>query len=191
MPSPPSIQALQAGDTTAYRQLVEGFQDQVVNTCYGFVQKREDAEDLAQEVFIEVFRSVGKFRKDAKLSTWVYRIAVNKSLEYIRFHKRKKRFAWRQSLSDMTEAEEPKAMSDHPGMSLEQQELARALFEKINLLPENQRIAFTLSKVEDLAYKEIAEVMKISLSSVESLVHRAKKNLKKYLAKTYREHTKR
>lgn len=178
---PPSIQALQAGNKNAYRQLIETYQDQVVNTCYGFVQRREDAEDLAQEVFIEVFRSVGKFRKDAKLSTWLYRIAVNKSLEFIRYHKRKKRFAWRQSLSDMTEAEEPASLSDHPGLSLEQQEGMRILMGKIELLPQNQRIAFTLSKIEDLPYKEIAEVMKLSLSSVESLMHRAKKNLKKEL----------
>lgn len=187
MPAPLSIEALQNGNTEAYRLLVETYQDQVVNTCYGFVQKREDAEDLAQEVFIEVFRSVNKFRKDAQLSTWVYRIAVNKSLEYIRYHKRKKRFAWRQSLSNMTEAEEPASFSDHPGMSLEQKERAGILMSKIALLPENQRIAFTLNKIEDLAYKEIAEIMNLSLSSVESLMHRAKKNLRKHLQKLYLE----
>lgn len=189
MPAPLSIQALQDGNKDAYRQLVEAYQDQVVNTCYGFVQKREDAEDLAQEVFIEVFRSVGNFRKDAKLSTWVYRISVNKSLEFIRYNKRKKRFAWKQSLSDMTEAEEPASLSDHPGLSLEQQEQVSILMSKINLLPENQRIAFTLNKIEDMPYKEIAEVMNLSLSSVESLMHRAKKNLKKQLEKLYSETT--
>ena len=181
-----SIRALQHGDTQAYRLLVETYQDQVINTCYGFVQKREDAEDLAQEVFLEVFRSVSKFQANAKLSTWLYRIAVNKSLEYIRFHKRKKRFSWKQSLSDMTEAEEPVSLSDHPGMSLEQRERRQILFSKINSLPDNQRIAFTLNKVEGLSYKEIAEVMKVSLSSVESLMHRAKKNLKKKLEKMYK-----
>lgn len=185
MPSPLSIQALQDGNKDAYRQLVETYQDQVVNTCYGFVQKREDAEDLAQEVFIEVFRSVNKFRKDAKLSTWVYRISVNKSLEFIRYNKRKKRFAWKQSLSDMTEAEEPASFSDHPGLTLEQQESMSILMGKINLLPENQRVAFTLNKIDDLPYKEIAEVMDLSLSSIESLMHRAKKNLKKQLEKMY------
>ncbi len=187
MPLPLSIQALQDGNKDAFRQLVETYKDQVVNTCYGFVQKREDAEDLAQEVFLEVFRSVGKFREGAQLSTWLYRIAVNKSLEFIRFHKRKKRFGWKQSLSDMTEAEEPASLSDHPGLSLEQQESARILMSKIALLPENQRIAFTLSKIEDLPYKEIAQIMNISLSSVESLMHRAKKGLQKQLENMYRQ----
>ena len=181
-----SIRALQHGDTDAYRLLVETYQDQVINTCYGFVQKREDAEDLAQEVFLEVFRSVNKFKSNAKLSTWVYRIAVNKSLEHIRYHKRQKRFSWKQSLSDMTEAEEPGTFMDNPGMSLEQRERARILFSKINSLSDKQRIAFTLNKVEGLSYKEIAEVMKISLSSVEALMHRAKKNLQKKLEKMYK-----
>ncbi|HLF34034.1 MAG TPA: sigma-70 family RNA polymerase sigma factor, partial [Cyclobacteriaceae bacterium] len=84
---------LRRGDEQAFRQLVEEYQDKVYNTCLGFVRNEEEADDLAQEVFVEVFSSVQSFRGDSKLSTWIYRIAVTKSLELIRSKKRKKRFA--------------------------------------------------------------------------------------------------
>ena len=78
------IKALQERSETAFRQLVSTYQDRVYNTCLGLVQNAEDAEEVAQDVFIEVYRSVAKFRGDAKLSTWIYRIATTKSLELIR-----------------------------------------------------------------------------------------------------------
>ena len=84
------IPKLLDGDHQAFRMLVDAFQEKVLNTCYGFVNNKQEAEDLTQEVFIEVFRSIGKFRGDAKLSTWIYRIAVSKSLEEIRKRKRQK-----------------------------------------------------------------------------------------------------
>jgi RNA polymerase sigma-70 factor (ECF subfamily) len=84
------IKRLQQGDEQAFRQLVENYQKQVVNTCYGLVHSTEDAEDIAQDVFIEVFRSIQNFRADAKLSTWIYRISVNRSLNFIRDNKRRK-----------------------------------------------------------------------------------------------------
>jgi len=81
------------GPVIDFKSLVESYQEKVRNTCFRFVNNREDAEDVAQEVFIQVFELLAHFRQEAQISTWIYRIAVNKSLDFIRKKKRKKRFA--------------------------------------------------------------------------------------------------
>lgn len=183
------IEKLIKGDEPAFKQLVENYQKMVVNTCFGLVQNTEDAEDIAQEVFIEVFRSVHKFRADSKISTWLYRIAVNRSLNFIRDNKKNK---WFQSIEDAIQKKNPLlknvtgSKSENPEFSIENQQRANLLHETISRLPENQRVAFTLSKYEELSYKEISEVMELSISSVESLLFRAKKNLQKKLYKCYK-----
>ena len=174
-----------------FKSMVINYQQQVINTCYGFVHNRADAEDIAQEVFIEVFRSIDKFRGESKLSTWLYRIAVNKSLNFIRDNKK---HTWLQSLDilfdDEINSKKKYELADYknkqPDQIVENKETKILLYKVIDSLPENQRIAFTLSKYEDLSYKEIADVMKVSLSSVESLIFRAKKNLQKKLINHYK-----
>lgn len=182
------IQALQSNTPAAFKQVVLAFQDRVYNTCLGFVHREAEAEDLAQEVFIEVYKSVSRFRKDSRLSTWIYRIAVSKSLEHIRRQKRQKRRAFFQAMmggeADLT------TVSDtipHPGIQLENQERGKVLFQAIDQLPEKQKTAFTLNKVEGLSYQEISEIMNTSLSSVESLIFRARKNLQKKLRSYYQQ----
>ena len=179
------IDLLKKQDRLAFRQLVQTYQDKVYNTCMGFVRHEQDAEDIAQEVFIEVFHSVTKFREESKLSTWIYRITVSKSLEFIRKKKSKKRTAFLQSLFGLSQEV---IYSDyvHPGIQMENRERAKILFEAIGKLPENQKIAFTLHKVEALSYQEIAQIMDTSLSSVEALMHRARKKLQKLLAVFYK-----
>lgn len=181
------ITAIQNNEPAAFRTLVINHQDMIVNTCYGFVKNLADAEDVAQEVFIEVHRSIHKFRAEAKLSTWLYRIAVNKSIDFLR---KKKRKSWQGSIQGMFESEDKvKAIADQnhptPQVALEQLERREILQNAIDQLPKNQRVAFTLHKYEGLSYKEMAKVMEVSLSAVESLMHRAKKNLKKLLFDYY------
>lgn len=183
------INKLQQGSEPAFKYLVDNYQKMVVNTCFGIIHNKDDAEDVAQDVFIEVFRSVHKFRSDSKLSTWLYRIAVNRSLNFIRDNKRHK---WFQSFEDSVQTKTShleKATSSavkNPEQELESNQRAELLHEAINSLSEKQKVAFTLNKYEDLSYKEIAEVMNLSVSSVESLIHRAKKNLQKKLYKCYK-----
>lgn len=150
------------------------------------LQNAEDAEDVTQEVFVQVFESVNQFKGDSKFSTWLYRIAVTKSLDHLRKKKRKKRFAFIQSLFGVNE-EEVNHTPDfhHPGVQMENREHASALFQAIGKLPDNQKAAFTLHKIEGLSYQEIAEALDTSVSSVESLMHRAKSNLRKLLADYY------
>ena len=86
------IERLKQGDEAAFRTLVERYQDLVYNTALGVVQNESDAEDVAQEVFIQVYRSIGNFKSEAKLSTWIYRITTTRALDLLRARKSKKRF---------------------------------------------------------------------------------------------------
>jgi RNA polymerase sigma-70 factor (ECF subfamily) len=180
------IQQLRAGNELAFKSLVENYQDLVYNTALGVVQNSEDAEDVAQEVFIQVFRSIDQFKGDARLSTWIYRITTTKALDHIRSRKRKKRFAFITSLFGANDelVHEPVDFQ-HPGVALDRKEQAALLFRMIEQLPDNQKVAFTLHKTEELSYQEIADVMQLSVSAVESLLFRARQNLRKLLEKYY------
>lgn len=183
------IQKIIAGDETAFRTLVETHQSLVVNTALGLVHNLADAEDIAQEVFIEVFRSIHKFKADSKISTWLYRIAVNRSLNFIRDNKKNR---WFQSFDEIVKAKNTAILNmtatktDEPGFELENRQRATILHEAIDTLPQNQKVAFTLSKYEDLSNQEVSEVMELSVSAIEALLHRAKKNLQKKLYQCYK-----
>ena len=178
------IRQLQDGDEAAFRQLVELHQTRVYNTCLGFLRVPADAEDTAQEVFIEVYNKIGRFKGESALSTWLYRIAVNKSLMLIRHRKRKRRYAPLVSIDDLQElsSRDPTDFV-HPGVRLEQKENAKMLQNAIEALPENQRTAFVLHKIEGLPHAQIAEVMQKKVPAIEALIHRAKENLRKILEK--------
>jgi RNA polymerase sigma-70 factor, ECF subfamily len=175
-------------DQDAFKHLVGNYNSLVLNTCNSFLHNFEDAQDISQEVFIEVYKSIEKFRGESKISTWLYRISVNKSLNHIRKNKRNSIFqsiesiVWSQknnidNLSEIGESENDS----------ETNKRSKILYKAINSLPQNQRIAFTLSKLESMKYKKISEVMNVSISSVESLMFRAKKNLQKKLINIYKE----
>ena len=180
------VEKLKQGDENAFKTIVEAWQQMVYNTASGIVQNAEDAEDVTQEVFVKVYESIGSFKGDSKLSTWLYRITVTKALDHIRKKKTKKRFGIMQSLFGIGNEEAvEKPDFYHPGVKLDNKEKAAVLFKAMNHLPENQKIAFTLNKVEGLSYQEISEVMKTTVPAVESLLHRAKSNLRKWLEKHY------
>ena len=142
-------------------------------------------EDITQEVFIQVYQSVGSFKGDAKFSTWLYRITIAKSLDNEKRKRRKKRFAFILRLfGEDGEAQYHPVEFNHPGVILDNKEKAGELFKALQKIPDNQRIAFTLNKIEGLNNNEIAEIMNTTFYAVESLLARAKANLKKEL-KTY------
>lgn len=143
-----------------------------------------EAEDMAQEVFVHVYQNITKFKGESKLSTWIYRIATNKCLEEIRRKGRQKRSAMLEDISDaVVQNKAPDFF--HPGVALEDQERAGILMNAIDQLPEQQKTAFTLSKIEQLSYEEISKVMEKSIGSIESLLFRAKKNLRQLLTTYY------
>ena len=166
-----------------FEALVKINQERVRNICFRYVNNVDDADDIAQEVFIQVFESLSHFREEAQISTWIYRIAVNKSLDFIRSKNRKKRFAQLTSLFKFGEDEKiieiPSFVT--PEKELESKERKEVLDWALNKLPKNQKTAIVLSKYEGFSNAEITKIMDLSLSAVEALIHRAKKNLYKEL----------
>lgn len=173
---------IQRGDRQAFRDFTEKYYPLVLRSIMGFVHNEEDAKDLSQEVFIELYQSIDKFRKESQLSTWIYRIAVNKSLNYIR---NKKRLQIWQNIGNIFSLPPNTASASYEASddvrSIESRERSGVIHQAMDALPKNQKIAFTLSKYDELSNKEIAEIMDVSVSAVESLVHRAKLNLQKKL----------
>ncbi len=180
------IELVKKKDRVAFKTLVDTWQDMVFNTSLGILQNAHDAEDVAQEVFIKVFESVSTFKGESKFSTWLYRITLSKATDHIRKKKRKKRFAFIQSLygKNGEQVVDPPDFF-HPGISLENKENAAVLFKAIEQLLPNQKNAFVLNKIENLSYREIAEVMSISEPAVDALLQRAKDKLKKILKNYY------
>lgn len=172
---------LKAGNEAAFRQLVESCQDMVFNTVVGIVQDMQEAEDVAQEVFIQVYRSISTFRGDARLTTWIYRIAITKALDWQRKKKLRRAVNTVASWVGLGEPENEPVHFYHPGIQLEEKEKAAMLFKAIQLLPENQRVCLLLLKTEGLSYEEVAEILQVSIKAVESLMHRARENLRKKL----------
>lgn len=173
-----------ADHRSSFEEIYQSYQNKVFNTVIGYLQHTENAEEVTQDVFVEIYRSLPGFRQESSFSTWIYRIAVNKSLDFLKSSQRKKRLAFVASLFG---AETPPAPDFvHPGVLLENKERSVYLFKAINTLPENQKTAFILARVENLGNKEISEIMQVSVGAVESLLSRAKENLKKQLSHYYR-----
>lgn len=183
------IERLKKGNESAFGELIDEFQQKVFHTCISFVPNKEDAEDVVQEVFLEVYKSIHKFKGNSKLSTWIYKICTNKCLEFIRKKNAKKRFAFMQSITgNQIPLDKTNFFTEfnHPGILLENKEKTETIYVAINSLPESQRVIFTLAKLDGKSYQEIVEITGKSLSSVESIMFRAKKNLQKKLENFYK-----
>lgn len=168
-----------------FRKIYDQHKVLVYNVALNYVQNIEDAEEITQDVFVQVHDSMAQFNKNSELKTWIYRITINKCLDFIKRKSSKKRFF---IFGKKTENEyEIQNISnfEHPGILLENKEKAQILYGVINELSENQKTAFILSKMDGLSNPEIAEIMSVSISSVESLIFRAKASLKEKLSKKF------
>ncbi|WP_343603911.1 RNA polymerase sigma factor [Fluviicola sp.] len=158
-------------------RLYEKYAPQVFNLALQYVQNVHDAEEITQDVFVAVHHSLASFRQDSGHGTWIYRITINKSLDFIKAKKRKKRFSWFTSpLNDYDSVE-----FAHPGVLMENREETEFIFTCIHALPDNQKTALILNKIEQLSVPQIAEIMNLNAKAVESLIHRGKGNLEKLL----------
>ncbi|MEP7164973.1 MAG: RNA polymerase sigma factor [Ferruginibacter sp.] len=184
MDQPEIIERLKRGDETVYTEVVERWQDMIYNTAISIVQNEEDAEDITQEVFVTLYERIDDFRQESTLSTWLYSITIRKALDLEKRRSRLKHGGLLQRIFAVKEADEP-ANFNHPGILLDNKETATVLFSALKKLPEKQRVAFTLHKMEGLNYQQIAGIMDTSLYAIESLQVRAKNNLKKILKKYY------
>ena len=180
------LQHLLQGDEKAFKLLVDTHKNMVYNTVLGFIQHADDADDVTQNVFIKVFETISSFKEQSKLSTWIYRVSVNESLDFIRHKNRKRRWAMITNLfNNNNEPLYQQADPAHPGVLMENKEKAAVLFKAINQLPDKQKTAFLLQKTQDCTQQQIAEIMLLSEGAVESLLTRAKANLKKLLISYY------
>jgi RNA polymerase sigma-70 factor (ECF subfamily) len=155
----------------------------VFNLALNYVQNVEDAEEITQDVFVSVYQSLHSFQENSSLSTWMYRITINKSLDFLKSKQRKKRFALLTSLffDNNNDLKHHPPEYNHPGVLLEHKEALGKLFKVINELPNKQKTALILHKIEQKSQAEVAEIMNISLKAAESLIQRAKTNLSKKL----------
>ena len=170
-----------------FADIVSARQQMVYNTALGIVQNEEDAEDVTQEVFVKIYEGLNKFRGESSISTWIYRITITTSLDFEKQKSRQKRGGLLRRVLGSREADE---MPDfhHPGIALDKKEDAAVLFLAIKKLPEKQKTAFLLHKIEGLTNNEIAEILSISLQATESLQVRAKNNLRNTLKEYYEKH---
>lgn len=175
------INIILQGRRNAFHMLVERYQSTVFRTCMGFLHNKDDADDLTQEVFIQAYKSLAGFKAEAAFSTWIYRIAVNASLNKVR--KSSKNFILQRidaffSTGNSKEISLPVSETENPENILIHQEHVEWIQKALDSLPINQRTAIVLSKYDDLSQKEIAEIMKTTEGAVEALIQRAKANLR-------------
>ncbi len=171
-------------NSSRFEKMYEEHKSLVYNLALSYVHNQEDAQDITQEVFVKIYQRLGTFDPNrASLKTWVYQITINHCLDFLKSRKTKKRFGFIVSLFN-NETNEPIAdigHFDHPGVALEDKEELQALFTIIDTLPDNQRTALILTKIEDRSVKETAEIMVLSPKAVESLLQRAKAAIAKKL----------
>jgi RNA polymerase sigma-70 factor (family 1) len=173
-----------------FQPLYNQYKVLVYNVALHYVQNSEDAEEITQDVFVQVYHSIEKFQNNSTFKTWIYRITINKSLDFIKHKKSKKRFFIFGHRSESEQELQNISSFEHPGIAMENQEDAAILFKVINELTENQRTAFILSKLDGLSNPEIATIMNVSISSVESLVFRAKTTLREKLSQQFENYRK-
>lgn len=167
----------------ASKSILSPLGNKSINVCYNLLNDREQAEEVAQDVFLLIYKKAGKFKGKSRLSTWIYRVAVNSAISARRHDRRfKKRGSIRQKvLTDLASLEAPRA--DSPDSRLEAKEIRAAVRKALDSLPEKQRAVIILHKMQGLSSREIARIFRISLSSAEARIHRAKKNLRKELTR--------
>ncbi len=172
------------GDDRSFELLVARHQTKVLNLIYRFVGDRSRAQDLAQEVFLQVWTSAKTYEPRAKFTTWIYRIAVNRCLNELKSSRLRKWLPSRLFSAENDRAVEETLPSDSPSPEdiLLSEERSRLISEALQRLPANQRMALVLKKYDGLSYNEIAEMLDCSVSAVESLLVRAKRSLREKLA---------
>ncbi|MGB0422960.1 MAG: RNA polymerase sigma factor [Flavobacteriales bacterium] len=157
----------------SFQSLYDEHKNMVYNLCLNYLLQAEDAEEATQDVFVKVFDKLKEFRSESNIKTWIYRITINHCLDVLRKRKRKNSV-----FSFFTKTTPDKVEFNHPGIVLENREALESLMKTIHTLPNQQITVVLLKYIEDHSIKEIAEILESSEKAVESLLSRARKNLK-------------
>jgi RNA polymerase sigma-70 factor (ECF subfamily) len=179
------IKGLKERREQAFTTLLARFRPRVVNTCFGFVRNEQDAEEVAQDVFLEVYQSIDKFNGQVPIHVWLYRLSMQKSIDFIRTKTRKKRWSGFKNFFIDNENTWQLPTDSDASSNMEQKELSELLATVISRLPERQQKAFILSRNEGLSNAEIGTILKTSESAVESLITRANRRLRELLYNYY------
>ncbi len=171
------------GDRRAFECIVKSYKDKVFRICYSYTNSVHDAEDIAQDAFVEVYKSMGTFNQQSSVSTWIYRIASNKAIDHIRKHKRKKRDTGVLNYLDDDQNTFEIEAEGSAAEDIISQQRRKFLYQGLNKLPERQKKAFVLTQIEGMTHKEVAEIMQTTVKSIEVLVVRGRKKLKQVLEK--------
>lgn len=173
------LQEIANGNRIAFSIFYNSHIAKVYNIALSYTKSVPEAEDITQEVFAKIFLKANSFKGNSSISTWIYRITINTSLDHIKKIKRTRSHteSLNQTMIDF----------EHPGALHENKEKAKLLFKAIDLLQTNQKTAFILSYIEGLPRQKVADIMKVSLKSIEGLLQRAKQNLRTELKKWYPE----
>ena len=179
------INRIQSGDLDCYEFLVKKYQKKAFQIAYGITSNYDDAKDAAHEAFVSAFKAIGGFKKNAKFSSWLYTIVANKSKDKLRIRQRNYKLVYIDKVVDMDDNETFLELKDEKSKSateiLELKEVGHKITEALNLLPKNQKMAFTLHHIQGLPLGEVAEVMEKGLSTIKTHVHRATLELRKRL----------
>ena len=178
------IEKCASGDAQAFDVLVRTYQTKIINIAYGMLQNKEDAYDVAQEVFIKIYRNIGAFTGKASLDTWIHRITVNASLDVLRKNGRRV-----QTVPLMTEKDDAQVELPIVDESAAPEKLAlaserrREILAAIGKLQEKYRTVLVLREFEDMDYEQIAATLNISVGTVKSRLSRAREKLRNFLEK--------
>lgn len=167
-----AVEACRRGEREAFDRLVERYQRSVYRLCYRYVNNHQDANDMAQEVFLKAYKALGRFRGDSSFSTWLYRIAVNTCLNF--------RAARRPEAVEL-----PDGLADRaPGMAerIERDQRSRQVRQAVSRLPEKQRATLILKVYHDLTHEEVAAILGSTVGTVKANLFHAMGNLRKLLA---------
>jgi RNA polymerase sigma-70 factor, ECF subfamily len=179
IPSEELMLKIAGGDEYAFQVLVERHQTSVLNLVYRLIGDRSRSQDLAQEVFLRVWQAAGTYEAKAKFTTWLYRIAANLCLNELKASRRRRWLRYFHADTDEQTVMEEGFSDGSPSPEdiLLAGERSRRITDALQSLPENQRMAVILKRYDDLSYEEISRILGCSVSAVESLLVRAKRNL--------------
>jgi len=173
------MQDLAAGDRQALQELYERHAERVFRTAFRFLHDKDEARDITQSVFVTIMQSAGRYRPEARLTTWIYRIVVNRCLDHRAGADRRMRTV----LTDREIEQIPASEADRPDRIAQRAEQRAQLLAAIRELPKRQRLALILRRFEEQSYDEIAVALGCSRKSLESLLVRAREALARHFSK--------
>ncbi len=180
------VRRVQQGDASAFDELVLRYQDRIYTVCLRQLGERPLAEEVAQDVFLSAYRALGNFRGDSKLSTWLFRIAINQCKNK-RLYNRRRAHGRHESLEGDPDPDRPARQFAHPDRGpdagVHRSEAERVLAEALQELEPDYRAIIVLRDIEDLAYDDIAELLGIARGTVKSRLHRARSQLARLLSR--------